>query len=156
MTCVLRFNRVLSCTTVPRKASISVSFVLAGSRSSTCRSQLKGRRGERDQYRRSTKEADLGGVYQVMMLCQHRQGVLDVGLRLCCVLWNLDAKALQVGWRQVHVDQTQIHILSVLLLGVIVHSTIPGEEAKPCMHRRNNPIWIEPTWIRIQSWSIFM
>ena len=101
MTCVLRFNRVLSCTTVPRKASISVSFVLAGSKSSTCRSQLKGRRGERDQYRRSTKEADLGGVYQVMMPCQHRQGVLDVGLRLCCVLWNLDAKALQVGWRQV-------------------------------------------------------
>ena len=45
MTCVLRFNRVLSCTTVPRKASISVSFVLAGSKSSTCRSQLKGRRG---------------------------------------------------------------------------------------------------------------
>ena len=129
MTCVLRFNRVLSCTTVPRKASISVSFVLAGSKSSTCRSQLKGagEKKSRDQYRRSTKEADLGGVYQVMMPCQHRQGVLDIGLRLCCVLWNLNAKALQVGWRQVHVDQTQIHILSVLLLGVIVHSTVPGE-----------------------------
>ena len=126
MTCVLRFNRVLSCTTVPRKFSISVSFVLAGSKSSTCRSGA-GEKKSRDQYRRSTKEADLGGVYQVMMSCQHRQGVLDVGLRLCCVLWNLDAKALHVGWRQVHVDQTQIHILSVLLLEVIVHSTVPGE-----------------------------
>jgi hypothetical protein len=60
------------------------------------------------------------------MPSQHRESVLNVGIWLCGVLGHFDAKVLQIRWRQVHLDETQVNILTMLMLRVIVCSAVPA------------------------------